>query len=67
MRKIKIVAIIVPLIILVGISGFFIVGPGVIEKSMNKVSAHPPYKISPAAQKTHDGLFIMDWHSDSLL
>jgi len=66
-RKIKIVAIIVPLIILVGISGFFIVGPGMIEKTMNKVLEHPPYEISQTAQKKHDGLIIMDWHSDSLL
>jgi hypothetical protein len=44
-------AIIVLLIILVGVSGFSIVGPGMIEKSMNKVLAHPPYKISQAAQK----------------
>ena len=67
MRKIKIAAIIVLLILLVGVSGFFIVGPGMIEKSMNKVLEHPPYKISQAAQKKHDGLIIMDWHSDSLL
>ena len=67
MRKIKSAAIIVLLIIVIGVSGFFIVGPGMTEKSMNKVLDHPPYKISPAAQKTHDGLIIMDWHSDSLL
>ncbi len=34
---------------------------------LNKVIAHSPYNISPAAQDTHDGLIIMDWHSDSLL
>ena len=67
MRKIKIAAVIVLLVLLVGISGFSIVGPGMIEKSMNKVREHPPYKISQAAQKKHDGLIIMDWHSDSLL
>ena len=67
MRKIKIAAIIVLLILLVGASGFFIVGPGMIEKTMNKVLEQPPYEISQAAQKKHDGLIIMDWHSDSLL
>lgn len=61
------VAIIVLLITLVGIGVFLIVGPGMIEKSMNTVLEHPPYKISQAAQKKHDGLIIMDWHSDSLL
>jgi len=66
-RKLKIVAVIALLIILVGIGLFLIVGPGMIEKSMNIVMEHPPYKISQAAQKKHDGLIIMDWHSDSLL
>ena len=67
MRKIKIVAIIALLIVLAGVSSFFIFGPGMIEKSMNKVVAHPPYKISQVAQKTHDEMIIMDWHADSLL
>lgn len=61
------VAIIVLLITLVGVGVFLIVGPGMLEKSMNTVLEHPPYKISQAAQKKHDGLIIMDWHSDSLL
>jgi hypothetical protein len=60
-RQIKFVAIIVLLIILSGVSGFFIFGSWMIDKSMNTVLAHPPYKISQAAQKTHDGLVIMDW------
>jgi len=66
-KKLKIVAIIVLLITLFGVGVFLIVGPGMLEKSMNKVLKHPPYKISQAAQKKHDGLIIMDWHSDSLL
>jgi len=61
------VAIIVLLITLVGVGLFLIVGPEMLEKSMNTVLEHPPYKISQAAQKKHDGLIIMDWHSDSLL
>ena len=61
------VAIIALLITLVGFGLFLIVGPGMIEKSMNTVMEHPPYNISQAAQKKHDGLIIMDWHSDSLL
>jgi len=55
------------LVALTGVGVFLIVGPGMIEKSMNKVVAHLPYDISPAAQNKHDGLIIMDWHSDSLL
>ncbi|MBW2442908.1 MAG: membrane dipeptidase, partial [Deltaproteobacteria bacterium] len=67
MRKLKIALIIVLLVALTGVGVFLIVGPGMIEKSMNKVVAHPPYDISPDARKKHDGLIIMDWHSDSLL
>ena len=67
MRKLKIAVIIVLLVALTGVGVFLIVGPGMIEKSMNKVVAHPPYDISPDARKKHDGLIIMDWHSDSLL
>jgi microsomal dipeptidase-like Zn-dependent dipeptidase len=67
MRKLKIMVILALLIVLAGASTFFIVGPGMIEKSMNTVVAHTPFKISHAAQKAHDELIIMDWHADSLL
>ena len=52
---------------MVGVGVAFMVVPAKIEQSMNKVVAHAPYKISQAAQNVHDGLIIMDWHSDSLL
>ena len=67
MKKIKMIVIIFLLITLVGVGLFLIVGPGMLEKSMNKVLEHSPYNISQAAQKKHDELIIMDWHSDSLL
>jgi len=66
-KKIKMIVVIFLLIILVGVGAFLIVGPEMLEKSMNKVLEHPPYNISHAAQKKHDELIIMDWHSDSLL
>jgi membrane dipeptidase len=67
MGILKIIIILFLLITLISIGGFLIIGPGMIEKSMNKVLAHPAYNISQAAQKKHDELIIMDWHSDSLL
>ena len=67
MRKLKVAGIAILLIVLVAVGVFLVVGPGMIEKSINTVVASPPYEISAAAQKKHDGLIIMDWHSDSLV
>ena len=67
MKIIKWIAIVFLLITAVGVCAFLIVGPGMAEKSMNKVLEHPPYKISQAAREKHAELIIMDWHSDSLL
>ena len=67
MKKLKVIAIIIVLIVVVGAGVFFTVVPGMVEKSMNKVVAHSTYDISQAARDMHDGLIIMDWHSDSLL
>jgi hypothetical protein len=67
MRKLKVAAIVIVFIIVVCAGVFFMVVPGMVEKSKNIVLEHPPYKISQAAQKMHDELIIMDWHSDSLL
>ncbi len=67
MRKLKIAGVTVLVIVLVAVGVFLMVGPGMIEKSMNKVAAHPSYEISAAARARHAGLIIMDWHSDSLL
>jgi microsomal dipeptidase-like Zn-dependent dipeptidase len=55
------------IVTLVCVGVFLIVGPGMLEKSMNKVLEHPPYKIRHSAQNKHNRLIIMDWHSDSLL
>ena len=67
MKKLKMFFIILLIVTVVCLGVFLIVGPGMVEKSMNKVLEHPPYKISQSAQNKHDGLVIMDWHSDSLL
>ena len=67
MRNLKTIVVLFLLIALVAVCVFLIIGPGMVERSMNKVLEHPPYNISQAAQKKHDELIIMDWHSDSLL
>lgn len=61
--------------ILIGIAllllaGFAYVQMVVVPKtdaSMNAVTAHDPYPISPETQALHDTLYIADLHADSLL
>jgi len=43
------------------------IAPSLVEKSMNVVSEHEPYKISDEAKQLHASLVIGDWHADSLL
>ncbi|AFV00789.1 dipeptidase [Simiduia agarivorans] len=43
------------------------IGPGMAERSMNKVTGQDLLSISPAAQALHDSLQVADWHADSLL
>jgi len=42
-------------------------GPARLEKGMNKVIPHSPYRISAQARELHKTLVIGDWHSDSTL
>jgi microsomal dipeptidase-like Zn-dependent dipeptidase len=59
--------IVVVVILLVGLAGFFFILPGYLEKSMN-VSLHPPpYPASDRARELHKRLLVADLHSDSLL
>ncbi|MFC3053594.1 dipeptidase [Kordiimonas pumila] len=44
-----------------------IIVPPIIEKSMNKIVDVSDYSVSPAADKLHSSLKIVDWHADSLL
>lgn len=45
----------------------FLLGPGILERNMNKVQPHSPYQVSEQAQALHKTLFIGDWHADSTL
>lgn len=57
------------LAILVVVAAFigFTIGPAYLERMMNKVIDHAPYKISDEASTLHDSLTIADLHSDTLL
>lgn len=48
-------------------AGFFLFGPGLVERGQNSVVAHEPWPVSPAARAMHARLIIGDWHADSLL
>lgn len=43
------------------------IGPGMAERSMNKVTGQGLLTLSPEAQALHSSLHIADWHADSLL
>lgn len=63
----KTVLIIVGLVLLVGIAAFFQFGPGMVERSMNKVDGEPLIEVSEEAKALHTTLTIVDLHSDTLL
>lgn len=54
-------------LVLFAVTGFFLFGPGIVERGMNPVAPHGSWPVSPAAQAMHDRLVIGDWHADSLL
>ena len=55
------------LVLLVAVTGFFILAPGMIEASMNKIDGKPLIKVSAEAKALHKTLTIVDLHSDSLM
>ncbi len=51
----------------IGLAGFLIFGPGIVERGKNAVLPHDPYPVSDQAAALHKDLIIGDWHADSLL
>ena len=66
-RFLKIAAIVIAFVIIVGVLIFFGFAPGYVAGSMNKVLAPPPYAISDRAKELHSKLLVADLHADSLL
>jgi microsomal dipeptidase-like Zn-dependent dipeptidase len=54
-------------LIVVALVAFFTLGPGIVERSMNRIveTRHP--SVTPATRKLHAGLQIADLHGDTLL
>ena len=63
----KTVLIIVGLVLLIGIAGFFQFAPGIAERSMNQIDGEPLIEVSDEAKALHKTLTIVDLHSDTLL
>ncbi|PIB24415.1 peptidase M19 [Amylibacter kogurei] len=67
MRFIKFLAIVVPVLAILGIAAFLIFAPAIVEKGQNTMLTHDPYPVSADAAALHETLTIGDWHADSLL
>ncbi len=64
---IKRILTVVVLLLLLVVVLFFWLAPTKFERAQNRVIAHAPYEISPAALELHQDLFVADLHTDSLL
>lgn len=55
------------LLLILGAAGFFTLGHGMVEKSMNKIDGKPLPKVTAEAIALHKTLTIVDLHSDTLM
>jgi hypothetical protein len=55
------------LLLVVGAAGLLLIGPGMVEKSLNKIVEQELPTPSPAVQALHRRLAIADLHADTLL
>ena len=54
-------------LVAIGIAGFLIFAPAIVERQRNPVVAHDPYPVSDRASALHAAMFIGDWHADTML
>ena len=62
-----IIALLILAVVVFLIGLVLLIVPSKIERSLNKVEFHPPYRLSDKAKGLHQTLQVMDWHCDSLL
>lgn len=55
------------IILCLGVVIGLLVGPTMVDKSMNVVNPHAAYPVSERAEQLHKTLTVGDWHADSLL
>ena len=63
----KKIALGVLVLLLLAAAGFFLLAPGIVERSMNKIDGKPLIAVSPRAKALHKTLTIVDLHSDTLM
>lgn len=54
-------------LVVIAVAGFFLIAPGMIERSMNRIDGQPLIPVSPRAAALHQSLTIVDLHSDTLM
>ena len=54
-------------LLLTGLVAFFVIGPGWIERDLNRIDGEPLIEVSQEARDLHARLQIVDLHSDTLL
>ena len=54
-------------VLLIGIAAFFAIGPGMVERSMNRIDGRPLIAVTDEARALHQTLTIVDLHSDTLM
>lgn len=54
-------------LLLIAATAFLALGPGMVERSMNKIDGQPLIEVSPEARALHRTLTIVDLHSDTLM
>lgn len=64
MRKLLIALLVLTVI---GVAGFFLVLPRLVDSRLNAVEQPPPYTVPPATGALHNRLFVADLHGDTLL
>lgn len=57
----------IAVVVVLGLAAFFLLAPGMAERSANQVDGKPLPSISVEAQELHKRLTIVDLHSDTLL
>ena len=63
----RIIGVVAAILAVVGGAVFFLVVPGRVDRSLNKVAPHTPYEIGAEAAALHATLRLADLHDDALL
>jgi len=66
-RFLKIAAAVIAIALAILVIVAFVAGPGMVERSMNRVAGNRAYPVPEAARRLHDTLLVADLHDDLLL